>query len=79
LLFIIPPNIVYFRPNDDLVSLLRLMSLLPVELCYIKSLSGASVIGCADVAEILNLETVYIWNPKVVGWNLLHAGGLVLD
>jgi hypothetical protein len=80
ILFIRPCNIIYFGPNNDPIFPADYNVSSPGGFpIWGSSLFRATVLGCADVAEIRDLETQQIWNPKAINWNLLHSGVIPLE
>jgi hypothetical protein len=78
--YIRPCNIIYFGPNDDPIFPADSKVAAPGGgAIWGNSLPRATVLGCADSAEIRDPETQYIWNPKSIDWNLLHSGKIPLE
>ena len=74
ILFIRPMNIVYYGPNDDPIFLANVNWITPgAPIIWGNPLQRSSVLGCADVSEIRDMETGNIWIPKALDWNRLQS------
>ena len=72
-LFIRPMNIVYYGPNDDPIFPAAVNITTPgAPIIWANPLQRSSVLGCADVSEIRDMETGDIWIPKALDWNRLN-------
>jgi hypothetical protein len=71
--FIRPMNIVYYGPNDDSIFPAAVNITTPgAPIIWANPLQRSSVLGCADVSEIRDMETGNIWIPKALDWNRLN-------
>ena len=72
--FIRPVNIAYFGPSGD--PIFPVVANVPTPdglMAWGNPLLRSSVLGCADLSEIRDIETGYIWIPKALDYNQLYS------
>jgi hypothetical protein len=70
LFFIRTMNIVYYGPNDDPIFPAAVNGTTPgAPIIWANPLQRSSVLGCADMSEIRDMETGDIWIPKAMDLN----------
>jgi len=73
-LFIRPMNIVYYGPNDDPIFPDDVIVTTPgAPIIWGNLLQRSSVLSCADVSEIRDMETGNIWIPNALDRNRLYS------
>jgi hypothetical protein len=73
-LFIRPMNIVYYGPNDDPIFPAEVNETTPgAPIIWANPLQRSSVLGCADVSEIRDMENGNIWIPKALDFDRLPS------
>lgn len=73
-LFIRPMNILYSGPNNDPIFPVNAIDTTPgAPIIWGNPLQRSSVLGCADVSEIRDIETGNIWIPKGPDWSWVSS------
>ena len=75
LIFVRPKAVFYFEPSFDPIFPAQQVYNGPgyLEQIYYNNLPHATVLGCADTAEIRDPDTGLIWHPVTMDWNDLKS------